>query len=204
MQSCWRWRTPTSGARGDSSRRHVRRSNSAIPAEKAADFRSLHERDGAFIIPNPWDVGPHDCWRDLASKALATTSAGYAFSVGQRDNTIGRERMIAHVAQMSSATDTGERRPENGFGDEPATVAETIRLAAGAGAAGGSIEDATGEADGAHHDIDFAWSARTCRRCSALSRHSIHLTARAENFLVGRPDLRGTIKTPPGVSGCWS
>ena len=165
-------------------------------AEKAADFRALHERDGAFIIPNPWDIGTARLLARLGFEALATTSAGYAFSVGQRDNTIGRDRMIAHVAQMSSATDLPVSADlENGFGDEPATVAETIRLAASAGAAGGSIEDATGKADAPIYDIDFAVERVRAAADAAHSREvPFTLTARAENFLVGRPDLRGTIK----------
>src|SRR5512134_4124682 len=110
-------------------------------AEKGIAFRELHERDRAFIIPNPWDVGTARLLAGLGFEALATTSAGYAFSVGQRDNTVGREQMLAHVAEIVRATDLPVSADlENGFGDDPETVAETIRLAAVAGLAGASIE----------------------------------------------------------------
>src|SRR5215470_14593329 len=107
--------------------------------EKGKNFRALHERSGAFIIPNPWDVGTARLLAYLGFEALATTSAGYAFSVGQRDNTINRDQMIAHVAEIVSATDLPVSADlENGFGDSSETVAETIRLAAGTGLVGGS------------------------------------------------------------------
>ena len=100
-------------------------------AEKGRLFRALHERDRAFIIPNPWDVGTARLLAHLGFEALATTSAGYAFSVGQRDNTIDRDEMMAHVSVIASATDLPVSADlENGFGDAPETVAETIRLAA--------------------------------------------------------------------------
>src|SRR5436853_4270445 len=102
-------------------------------AEKCAAFRELHERPSAFIIPNPWDIGSARILAHLGFEALATTSAGFAFSIGQRDNTVGRDRVMAHVAEIATATDlpvSGDL--ENGFGDDPETVAETIRLAAAA------------------------------------------------------------------------
>ena len=111
-------------------------------AEKARTFRALHERDKPFIIPNPWDVGTARLLQRLGFEAVATTSAGYAFSVGQPDNTISRYETLAHVAEIVSATDlpvSGDL--ENGFGDTPEVVAETVRLAADAGLVGGSIED---------------------------------------------------------------
>src|SRR5512132_2329602 len=101
--------------------------------EKGIVFRALHERDRAFIIPNPWDIGTARLLAALGFEALATTSAGYAFSVGQRDNTIGRERMMEHVAAIASATELPVSADlENGFGDDAGTVAETIRLGAAA------------------------------------------------------------------------
>src|SRR5262249_42809159 len=102
-------------------------------AERGQVFRALHERDGAFIIPNPWDVGTARLLAHLGFEALATTSMGYAFSVGQRDNTVDRHRMMEHVSAIASATDLPVSADlENGFGDAPETVAETIRLAAAA------------------------------------------------------------------------
>src|ERR1700676_1002450 len=98
-------------------------------AEKGLAFHARHERDGAFIIPNPWDAGTARLLAHLGFEALATTSAGYAFSVGQRDNTVTRSEMMTHVAAIAAASDlpvSGDL--ENGFGDGPETVAETIRL----------------------------------------------------------------------------
>lgn len=165
-------------------------------AEKAIAFRALHERDGAFIIPNPWDAGTARLLARLGFEALATTSAGYAFSVGQRDNTIGRVRMMAHVADLALATDLPLSADlENGFGDEPETVGETIRLAATAGAVGGSIEDATGRADVPIYELKLA--VERIRAAAEVARSlpfRFVLTARAENYLVGRPDLGDTVK----------
>src|SRR5687768_3984954 len=110
--------------------------------QKAEAFRALHQRDGAFIIPNPWDVGTARLLAHLGFEALATTSAGYAFSVGRPDSTISREETLAHVAAIVSATDLPVSADlENGFGDTPEAAAETIALGAAAGLAGGSIED---------------------------------------------------------------
>jgi 2-methylisocitrate lyase-like PEP mutase family enzyme len=164
-------------------------------AEKGRAFRALHERDGAFIIPNPWDIGTARILAHLGFEALATTSMGYAFSVGQRDNTVDRDRMIEHVAAIASATDLPVSADlENGFGEAPATAAETIRLAAAAGGVGGSIEDATGHPDRPIFDLEQA--VERIRAAAAAARalpFAFTLTARAENYLHGRPDLRDTI-----------
>jgi 2-methylisocitrate lyase-like PEP mutase family enzyme len=121
----------------------------ASQTERAQAFRALHERDRAFVIPNPWDVGTARLLAHLGFEALATTSAGYAFSAGQPDNTIARPEMMAHLSAIASATDLPVSADlENGFGDTPDVVAETIRLAAAAGVVGGSIEDATGRRTG--------------------------------------------------------
>ncbi len=164
-------------------------------AEKGRIFRALHEGDSAFIIPNPWDVGTARLLAHLGFEALATTSAGFAFSAGQRDNTISREQMMAHVAAIASATDlpvSGDL--EHGFGDEPETVAETVRLAAAAGLVGGSIEDSTGRSDNPIYEKELAVERV---RAAAEALHSLPFTftftARAENYLVGRPDLNDTI-----------
>src|SRR5438552_16341728 len=117
-------------------------------AQKAAAFRALHARDGAFIIPNPWDIGTARLLAHLGFEALATTSAGYAFSAGRPDSTMGREETIAHAAALVSATDLPVSADlEHGFGHAPENAAETIRLAVKAGLVGGSIEDASGRAD---------------------------------------------------------
>src|SRR5580693_4980425 len=111
-------------------------------AEKGQAFRALHERHTAFIVPNPWDLGTARILAHLGFEALATTSLGYAVSIGQQDHTIECPRMMEHVSTIVSATDLPLTADlENGFGDAPEIVAETIRLAAAAGLAGGSIED---------------------------------------------------------------
>src|SRR5271170_8385685 len=97
-------------------------------AKKGQTFRSLHERDEAFIIPNPWDIGTARLLAYLGFEALATTSAGYAFSIGQVDNSVGRNAMLAHASAIASATDLPVSADlENGFGNAPEYVAETIR-----------------------------------------------------------------------------
>jgi 2-methylisocitrate lyase-like PEP mutase family enzyme len=165
-------------------------------SERADAFRALHKRDGIFIIPNPWDLGTARILAHLGFEALATTSAGYAFSLGQRDNSVGLERMIAHVGAIASATDLPVSADlENGFGDDPGTVAETIRLAARSGVVGGSIEDSTTRADDPIYDQGLA--VERIRAASEAARSlafPFTLTARAENYLVGRPDLADTIK----------
>jgi 2-methylisocitrate lyase-like PEP mutase family enzyme len=163
-------------------------------SEKGEIFRSLHQRSGAFIIPNPWDIGTARLLAHLGFEALATTSAGYAFSVGKQDNTIGRHEMMRHVTEIVSATDLPVSADlENGFGDDTDTVAETIRMAAAAGLAGASIEDMT-----SHHTIyELEQAADRIRAASSIARKlpfTFTLTARAENYLVGRTDLDDTIK----------
>lgn len=165
-------------------------------AEKAKVFRALHERDGAFIIPNPWDVGSARILEQMGFEALATTSVGYAYSIGKRDHGVTREQMIAHASAMAAATDAPVSADlENGFGDEPETVAETIRQAAGAGLAGCSIEDSTNRSDdpiyGRDHAVDRIRAAVDAAR--ALS-FPFMLTARCENYLHGRPSLGDTIE----------
>nr|HEV7952404.1 isocitrate lyase/phosphoenolpyruvate mutase family protein [Candidatus Acidoferrales bacterium] len=165
-------------------------------AEKGRTFRALHERDRAFIIPNPWDIGSARLLAHAGFEALATTSAGYAFSVGKTDNTIRRDEMIAHVASIAAATDLPVNADlENGYGDSPKEAAETIRLAGEAGATGGSIEDATGKADQPIYEV--AHAADRIRAAAEAARalpFTFTLTARAENYLNGRADLKDTIK----------
>ena len=164
-------------------------------SDKARAFSALHQRAGAFIIPNPWDIGSARILAQLGFEALATTSAGFAFSVGQQDNTRGRDRML-DVADIVSATDLPVSADlENGFGDAPEAVATTLRLAAATGLAGGSIEDSTGRAD----DPIYAHGLAVDRIRAAVEAvralpFPFTLTARAENHLVGRPDLKDTIK----------
>ncbi len=164
-------------------------------AEKGLVFRSLHERHTAFIIPNPWDVGTARMLEHLGFEALATTSMGFAFSTGQRDNSVGRDPVLGHIAALAAATQLPVSADlENGFGDSPEIVAETIRLAAATGIVGGSIEDATGRAHDPIYGKEHA--AERIRAASEAARalpFRFTLTGRAENYLHGRPDLHDTI-----------
>jgi len=173
-----------------------RRHDIVTQAEKGRAFGALHERDSAFIIPNPWDVGSARLLAHLGFEALATTSMGYAFSVGRQDNTIDRPETMAHASAIASATDLPVSADlENGFGDAPETVAETIRLAATAGVVGGSIEDATGRPE--HPIFEREHAVERVRAAVAAARalpFAFTLTARAENYLHGLPDLRDTIE----------
>ena len=164
-------------------------------AEKGKIFRELHKRDGAFIIPNPWDIGTARLLAHLGFEALATTSAGYAFSVGQRDNTIDRAQMLKHAAGIATATDLPASADlENGFGDSPETVAETIRLASETGLAGCSIEDMSKHLDQPIYELQLAVERiRAAVEVVRALPFVFTLTARAENYLVGRPDLKDTI-----------
>ena len=164
-------------------------------SQKAAAFRALHQRDHAFIIPNPYDAGTARLLAHLGFEALATTSAGYAFSLGVRDNTVGREAMLEHIAAIVAATDLPVSADlENGFGDSPEIVAETIRLAAATGLAGGSIEDATERADDPIYAKELATDRiRAAVEAARALPAPFVLTARCENFLHGRPDLADTI-----------
>lgn len=164
-------------------------------SEKGHAFRALHERDHAFLIPNPWDVGTARILTQMGFEALATTSMGLAFALGRLDNTVGRERVLEHIASLSAATDLPVSADlENGFGDAPERAAETIRLAAAAGAVGGSIEDATGNAEDPIYPRELA-TERVLAAVEAARTlpFPFTLTARAENYLHGRPDLKDTI-----------
>jgi len=160
-----------------------------------ARFRALHERPGVFAIPNPWDVGSARVLEGLGFEALATTSAGFAFSVGRRDYGVPRDAMLAHAAVLVGATDLPVSADlENGFGDAPETVAETIRLAAATGLAGGSIEDSTRRPDAPIYEL--AHAVDRIRAAAEVARSlpaPFVLTGRAENFLHGRRDLADTI-----------
>ncbi len=165
-------------------------------AERAEAFGALHTRPRAFIIPNPWDRGTARLLARLGFEALATTSAGFAFSSGVQDNQVGREAMLAHVATIVAATELPVSADlENGFGDDPETVAETIRLAAATGIVGGSIEDSIDRPGEKVYEL--AHAAERVRAAAEAKRalsFPFTLTARAENFLVGLPDLADTIR----------
>lgn len=164
-------------------------------AQKFETFRSLHFTDRAFVMPNPWDAGSARILGHLGFAALATTSAGYAFSVGKRDSFAGlsREEILANAAAIIAATDLPVSADlEDGFGAAPEACAETIRLASDIGLVGGSIEDATGNPDAPIYDLHQA-TERVRAAAEAAKGRSFLLTARAENYLWGKPNLVDTI-----------
>src|SRR5579859_2139199 len=160
-------------------------------AEKGKLFRELHHRSHAFIIPNPWDAGTARILAHLGFEALATTSMGFAFSTGRPDNSVPREDVMAHIAEIADATGLPVSADlQNGY-DDPA---ETIRLAARAGMVGGSIEDATGRLDDPIYPVPLAADrVRAAVEAARSLPFPFTLTARAENYLYGRPDLADTI-----------
>jgi 2-methylisocitrate lyase-like PEP mutase family enzyme len=164
--------------------------------EKAERFRKLHEGPGAFVIPNPWDAGSARLLEGLGFAALATSSGAQAGVLGRRDGQVTRDEALAHCRAIVAATLLPVSADlEKGFGDAPADAAETIRLAAGVGLVGGSIEDATGSRDKPLYDI-----AHAAERVAAAVKAArglpfrFTLTARTENFLRGNPDLDDTIR----------
>ena len=165
-------------------------------SDKHRAFLALHERAGAFVMPNPWDAGSARILTALGFQALATTSAGFAFASGRRDSAaaLPREVVLANARAIVEATALPVSADlEDGFGAAPETCAETIALAAGMGLVGGSIEDATG--DPAAPIFGFAQAVeRVAAAAEAARRHPFMLTARAENFLHGRPGLDDTIR----------
>ena len=169
---------------------------SPTQTEKARAFRVLHENPHAWVIPNPWDGASARILAASGFQALTTSSGAAAATLGRRDGRLTRDEVLAHCRVIVAATDAPVAADlEGGFGVEPATVAETIRLAADAGLAGGSIEDSTGKADSPLFSLDeatdrIAAAAEAARKTPC----GFVLTARAENYLHGRPDLDDTIR----------
>jgi 2-methylisocitrate lyase-like PEP mutase family enzyme len=163
--------------------------------ELAELFLSLHEPGRPLIMPNAWDEGSAKLFESIGFRALATTSSGFAATRGRLDGDISRDEAVDHTAAMSAATDLPVSADlENGFADDPEGVARTIELAIGAGAAGGSIEDSTRDADAPIYDFDLAVARVAAAAAAAHSGDaSFVLTARAENHLYGRVDLDDTI-----------
>src|SRR5919202_889667 len=164
--------------------------------DKAERFRKLHEGPRAFVIPNPWDGGSARLLAGLGFKALATSSGAAAGVLGRRDGQITRDEALAQVRIIVAATDLPVSADlEKGFGDSPAVVAETVRLAAEAGLVGCSIEDATGDKERPLYEFETA--VRRIEAAADVARSlafPFTLTARAENFLRGNPDLDDTIR----------
>lgn len=164
--------------------------------EKAEKFKDLHKREGAFIIPNPWDLGSARLLSSLGFEALATTSAGFANSLGRLDGQVSLDEVIAHCRGLCAATDVPISADlENCFADEPEKAAATILAAAQAGLVGGSIEDFTGNPTNPIYEFNLAVERV---HAAAEAAHSLDfpfmLTARAENLLHGRNDLDDTIR----------
>jgi 2-methylisocitrate lyase-like PEP mutase family enzyme len=168
----------------------------ATPLDKANRFRALHQAPGAFVIPNPWDAGSARILAALGFQALATSSGASAGVLGRRDGKVTRDEALAAARDIVAATDLPVSADlEKGFGDAPAVAAETIRLAAEVGLVGGSIEDATGDRDRPIYDIGHA-TERVAAAVEAARKlpFPFTLTARAENFIRGNPNLDDTIK----------
>lgn len=167
-----------------------------MASRMTSEFRKLHEGPGAFLIPNPWDIGTAKVLAALGFKALATTSAGFAFSRGLPDGAIPFEQRMAHCREIVGATELPVSADlEKGKGDTPDSAAETIFAAEAAGLAGCSVEDATGDKGKPIYDFDLAVErvAAAAEAARALNRDFV-FTARCENFLWGRNDLDDTIK----------
>src|SRR5256885_14125266 len=165
----------------------------ATIAERRQTFRQLHE-SGCFAIPNPWDIGSARYLQHLGFKAIATTSAGFAFSRGMPDGAVKRDEMIAHIRELVEATEIPVNADfENGYADDPNWCAENARLCADTGVAGLSIEDAADRKESPLYDVDLAVERIHAVR-EALHGTGVLLVGRAEGFLVGREKLDQVIK----------
>ena len=168
----------------------------ATQSEKAARFRALHERAGAFVIPNVWDGATACVMAGLRFEALATSSSACAATLGRLDGQITRDEALAHARAIVDACALPVSADlEQGFGDSPQVVAETIRRAAAVGLVGGSIEDASGDPGAPLYDFGHAVERVTAAVAAARElSFPFTLTARAENYLHGRPDLDDTVR----------
>jgi len=164
-------------------------------AEKRAVYRQLHQ-SGCFVIPNPWDVGTARYLQGLGFKALASTSAGFAFTLGLPDGAVTRDTMLAHFREIASATDVPVNADfEGGYADAPEGVAESVRLCIATGVAGLSIEDSTSDPAIPLYDFDLALArVRAARAAIVKAGGDVVFTARSEGFVRGRPDLDETIR----------
>jgi 2-methylisocitrate lyase-like PEP mutase family enzyme len=163
--------------------------------DKAKRFLELHHEDTPLLMPNPWDLGSAKLLASLGFQALATTSSGFAATLGRLDGSVTRDEALAHAAAVVGATDLPVSADfENGFADEPERVAETIRLAIDTGLAGCSVEDFTGDRESPIYDAGLA-RERVAAAAEAAHAGPVHfvLTARAENYLHGHRDLADTI-----------
>lgn len=164
-------------------------------ADQAQRFLALHRAGEPLLMPNPWDLGSARLLASLGFEALATTSSGFAATLGRNDGGVSRDEAMVHAAVIVAATDLPVSADlENGFADAPSGVAETMRLSIEVGLAGASVEDFTGRAEDPIYDIGLA-AERIAAAAEAAHAGPgrLVLTARAENYLHGRPDLADTI-----------
>jgi len=164
-------------------------------AEKRTAFRRLHA-SGCFVIPNPWDIGSARYLQNLGFKALATTSAGFAWSRGVADGGVTRDQMLAHIAELSAATDVPFNADfEGGYAHAPADVAESVRLCVATGVSGLSIEDYTGDTAKPLYDFDMAVERiRAARAAIDKAGGEVLLTGRSEGFIRNRADMGETLR----------
>ena len=161
--------------------------------ERRQTFRELHQ-SGCFAIPNPWDIGSARYLQHRGFKAIATSSAGFAFSRGLPDNGVPRDLMLAHIRELVEATDIPVNADfENGYADEPDGVFENVRLCLETGVAGLSIEDSTGNKDKPLYELDYAVERIRAAR-KAIGESGVVLAGRAECFLVGQPEIAKAIR----------
>ena len=165
------------------------------PTDRCHQFHRLHEA-GCFVIPNPWDAGSARALEQLGFPALATTSSGFAWSTGQPDNHVTLQQSLEHFRTITAAVDVPVSGDfESAFATEPQDAAANVALAAGTGLAGLSVEDSTGRSDDPLFPFELAVERiRAARRAIDAGPVQLVLTARSEGFIVGRPDLRETIR----------
>jgi 2-methylisocitrate lyase-like PEP mutase family enzyme len=167
----------------------------SLQDDRVDAFRRLHAA-GCFVMPNPWDVGTAVALEQLGFQALATSSAGYAWTLGRADNQLLLDDTLAHLRQVADAVNVPVNADfEGGFADDPEDVAANVKLAAATGVAGLSIEDSTGNADDPLYPFDLAVErVQAARRAIDESGTRVVLTGRSEGFVVGQPDLEETIR----------
>jgi 2-methylisocitrate lyase-like PEP mutase family enzyme len=163
-------------------------------ADKRATFRALHE-SGCFVLPNPWDIGSAKLLEGMGFKALASTSSGFAWSIGRPDNRVDRDDVLAHLKALCDATDLPMNADfEAGFAHDPAGVGANVALGVATGVAGLSIEDSTGDSSAPLYEMKLAVERmRAARAAIDATGEDVLLVGRSEGFLVGQPDLKATI-----------
>ncbi len=163
-------------------------------AQKRAEFRKLHE-SGCFVLPNPWDVGSAQLLQGMGFKALASTSSGFAWTIGHPDNKVTCDAVLSHLKTLNDATDLPVNADfEGGFADDPAGVAANVTRGVATGVAGLSIEDSTGDASAPLYEMTLAVERiRAARAAIDATGEDVMLIGRCESFLIGQPDLKATI-----------